>query len=39
MNKEVIAVIVTYNRKALLLKVIDAVINQSYPLKKILIID
>lgn len=39
MNKDVIAVIVTYNRKELLSKVIDAVVNQSYPLKKILIID
>lgn len=39
MNKDVVAVIVTYNRKELLGKVIDAVTNQSYPLKKILIID
>jgi len=38
-NKDVVAVIVTYNRKELLGKVIDAVANQSYPLKKILIID
>ncbi|HEB1166424.1 TPA: glycosyltransferase [Escherichia albertii] len=39
MNKAVIAIIVTYNRKELLSKVIDAVSSQSYPLKKILIVD
>lgn len=39
MIKDIVAVIVTYNRKELLGKVVDAVANQSYPLKKILIID
>ncbi|WP_368900159.1 glycosyltransferase [Mixta calida] len=39
MNKKVVAVIVTYNRKELLKKVIDAIANQSYPLEKVLIID
>ncbi len=39
MNKKVIAVIVTYNRKELLNKVLDAVINQTFPLEKIIIVD
>ena len=39
MIKDIVAVIVTYNRKDLLNKVVDAVVNQSYPLRKILIID
>lgn len=39
MSKDVVAVIVTYNRKDLLSKVVTAVANQTYPLKKILIID
>lgn len=39
MHKDVVAVIVTYNRKELLSKVVNAVVNQSYPLKKILIVD
>ncbi|MFV0264601.1 MAG: glycosyltransferase [Kluyvera sp.] len=39
MNKDVIAIIVTYNRKDLLKKVIESVNNQSYPLKKIIIVD
>jgi len=37
--KSVITVIVTYNRKKLLSKVLDSVLNQDYPIKKILIID
>ncbi|MGV3344205.1 glycosyltransferase [Enterobacteriaceae bacterium LUAb1] len=39
MNNDVIAVIVTYNRKELLKKVISAVSHQSHPLKKIIIVD
>ncbi len=37
--KSVVAVIVTYNRVELLAKVLEAVANQSYPIKQILVVD
>ncbi|WP_415887181.1 glycosyltransferase [Providencia rettgeri] len=39
MNKKVIAIVVTYNRKELLRKVVDSLMSQTYPLDKIIIID
>ena len=38
-NEQVCAVVVTYNRKALLLECLDAIIAQSHPLEQILLID
>lgn len=35
----VISIIVTYNRKALLMECLDAVLSQSYPVSKIVLID
>lgn len=39
MDKKVIAIVVTYNRKSLLNKVINRLLEQSYELHKIIIID
>ncbi|SFC98309.1 glycosyltransferase family 2 protein [Butyrivibrio sp. YAB3001] len=36
---EVCAVVVTYNRKDLLLQCIDAILSQTYPVKKIILVD
>lgn len=38
-TSRVCAVIVTFNRSALLLKTIDAVLNQSYPITQLVIVD
>lgn len=38
-NKKIIALIVTYNRKELLIESIDALLNQTYSVYKIIIID
>ena len=38
-KKKVCAVVVTYNRKALLLECVQAILRQSYPIEKIVIID
>lgn len=37
--KSIAAVIVTYNRKSLLLEAVQSLINQSYPIKKIIVVD
>ncbi|MDT2926303.1 glycosyltransferase family 2 protein [Lactococcus lactis] len=37
--KKVVALVVTYNRKELLIESIDSLLNQSYAVKKIIIID
>ncbi len=39
MNKQVCAVVVTYNRKALLLECLNALLAQNYPVERILLID
>lgn len=38
-NEEIVAVIVTFNRRELLLENIKMLMNQSYPVDKIIIID
>lgn len=39
MNDNVIAIVVTYNRKALLMECLDAILNQTYSITKLLLID
>lgn len=39
MNQSVVALVVTFNRKAYLEKVLDSLANQSYPIEKIIIVD
>ena len=39
MNKKVEAVVVTYNRKALLQECIDAILNQTVSVEKLILID
>ncbi|HOZ54443.1 MAG TPA: glycosyltransferase family 2 protein [Clostridia bacterium] len=39
MNKKIVAVVVTYNRKRLLKECIDGILNQTYTVEKIIIVD
>ncbi|MCQ2482203.1 MAG: glycosyltransferase family 2 protein [Clostridia bacterium] len=39
MTTEVFAVVVTYNRKELLCECLDAILNQSYPVKRIIVVN
>ena len=39
MNKSIVAVVVTYNRKLLLMECLQAILEQTYPVSKILLID
>ena len=39
MNKSIVAVVVTYNRKSLLMECLQAILEQTYPVSKILLID
>ena len=36
---KIVAVVVTYNRKELLLECIQAILNQTYKLEKVIVID
>ena len=39
MDKRVAAIVVTYNRKALLQECLEAIFSQTYPVRKVIIVD